>query len=59
MKKVAILGLVAALIYALIQITIDYYLKESISWNKIAVKSIVFGVALSVILYLTKSNKKK
>lgn len=59
MKKVAILGLVAALIYALIQITIDYYLKESISWNKIAVKSIVFGVVLSVILYLTKSNKKK
>ena len=59
MKKVAILGLVAALIYALIQITIDYYLKESILWNKIAVKSIVFGVALSVILYLTKSNKKK
>lgn len=59
MKKVAILGLVAALIYALIQITIDYYLKESILWNKIAVKSIVFGVVLSVILYLTKSNKKK
>ena len=59
MKKVAILGLVAALIYALIQITIDYYLKEFILWNKIAVKSIVFGVALSVILYLTKSNKKK
>ena len=59
MKKVAILGLVAALIYALIQITIDYYLKESILWNKIAVKSIVFGIVLSVILYLTKSNKKK
>lgn len=59
LKRKAIFGLVAGLIYALILISIDYYFNEAIEWNKIAVKAVVFGLVLALILNFIQPNKKK
>ena len=59
LKRKAIFGLVAGLVYALILISIDYYFNATIEWNKIAVKAVVFGLVLALILNFIQPNKKK
>lgn len=52
-------GLVAGLVYGLVLISIDYYFKESVQWNKIAIKAIVFAVIMTIIMNFRQSKKKK
>jgi len=57
-KQKVLFGIVSGLFYVIILTGYEYFFKDSISWNKIAVKGLVFGIVLTIFLNFINQKKK-
>ena len=58
-KQKILFGILSGLFYAFLLIAYEYFFKDSISWNKIAIKALVFGIVLTVFLNFINQKKSK
>jgi hypothetical protein len=59
LKQKLLFGIVSGLFYAIILIGYEYFFKDSISWIKISIKGLVFGIVLTIFLhFINKINNK-
>ena len=59
LKQKLLFGIVSGFFYALVLIGYEYFFKDSISWAKISIKGLVFGIVLTILLqFINKKNNK-
>lgn len=58
-KQKILFGIVSGFFYALILIGYEYFFKDSISWTKIGIKGLVFGMVLTIFLHFINHKNNK
>lgn len=58
-KQKILFGIVSGLFYAIILIGYEYFFKDLISWKKIMIKGLVFGIVLTIFLHFINQKNSK